>query len=94
MDILCNFSLCVLLAGGRIAFDYFSDAKHTFNLLYGFMVHDVSVVVTCKWYQPCTINAFQRPHTYLSNAFPTNAKLVHYTLFAHIRTLHLIVDSL
>jgi len=32
IEILCNFSMCVLLAGGSVAFEYFSDAKHTFNL--------------------------------------------------------------
>jgi len=33
MEIWCNFSVCVLLAGGRVAFEYFSNPKHTFSLL-------------------------------------------------------------
>ena len=36
MEILCNLSVCILLAGGRVhvAFEYFEDAKHTCNLLW------------------------------------------------------------
>ena len=37
-NILCNFSVRVLLPGGRVAFEYFSDVKHTFNLLWPYSV--------------------------------------------------------
>ena len=37
MDILCKYSVCVLLAGGRVAYEYSSDAN-TLSTYYGLTI--------------------------------------------------------